>query len=140
MVASDEEKRRTEERQSYQEAVEERQARIIHEKKQKRAEQLETLRERYGTGERELEIWPKIQSALRLSMTEATYKAWLKSSQLLRLQGNKAIIGVANQAAKEWVEARLIKVVKQVMNSILDVLTIQVTIVNLEEAKNNPPP
>ena len=115
----------------------EREAEALHkQREQEKAKQLEELKREWGTTKRELELWPQAQVNLQRQMTEATYGMWLKSSQLLRLPkdtGDKAVISVDSQAAKEWCENRLYKTIQRTLSGFLDVSTIELEFIITEK-------
>jgi hypothetical protein len=74
---------------------------------EEQAQRLAQLQERYGTTQRELELWPQALRELQLQLPRATYQAWFPQTQLLSLTDGEALIAVPNGFARDWLEQRL---------------------------------
>jgi hypothetical protein len=60
-------------------------------------------------------LWETLLGELRLQVDGATFDRWLARSYGLRLAGGVLQVGVANAAAKDWLEHRLVRLVERTM-------------------------
>jgi hypothetical protein len=60
-------------------------------------------------------IWPAALGELQLQMTQATFDAWLRDSRLVRYEDGVFVVGVKNNYAKDWIENRLLHVIKRTL-------------------------
>src|SRR5690606_6210024 len=63
--------------------------------------------------------WQATLDELSLQMTRATFNAWLRDATFLRRDGDTFVIGVRNQAAKEWLENRMQGVVERTLGTVV---------------------
>lgn len=54
----------------------------------------------------ELALWQSVLGDIELTVSRASFATWFKQTELLEVQGNKAIIGVANIFAKQQLQAK----------------------------------
>ncbi len=66
------------------------------------------------------EIWQATLGELQLRMPRATYDTWLKDSTLVAYEDGVYIIGVPNAYAKDWLEQRLHRLVKGVLEGVAE--------------------
>lgn len=66
------------------------------------------------------EFWQSVLEQLKMQMSLATFDAWVRDTSLINLGHNKAIIGVANTFAKDWLEHRLAKQIQRTLSMLLD--------------------
>ena len=66
------------------------------------------------------DLWERTLSELELSMTKATYRQLLDGSQLLRFDGQTAVIGVRNEQAAIWLDNRLRDTVERTLAGMTD--------------------
>ena len=85
-----------------------------------RTRHLDQLRRKYGTSQRELDLWPEVLKEIILQTTTATFNTWFPGTSLLALEGDSAVIGVPNKQAKEWLQNRLYKIIKRSLDGFLD--------------------
>ncbi len=64
-------------------------------------------------------IWAETQSVLRRQMTQATYDAIIQRTVLVGQEGNKYVIGVYTEMAKEWLENRLYDIVQRALSNVV---------------------
>jgi chromosomal replication initiator protein len=60
-------------------------------------------------------VWEAAKGELQLQMTKATYDTWISNSFLISHEDGTFIIGVHNTYAKEWLENRLLTIVKRTL-------------------------
>ena len=61
------------------------------------------------------DIWQAALGELQLELTRATFETWLRGSRLVACEDGVFVIGVANEYARDWLEARLRPVVERVL-------------------------
>jgi len=59
------------------------------------------------------EIWQAALGELQLKMTKATFETWLKGTTFISYEDGTFVIGVPSAFAKDWLENRLMGVVKR---------------------------
>jgi chromosomal replication initiator protein len=64
------------------------------------------------------QIWQTALGELQLQLTGATYNTWLGRTQLIACEDGTFIIGVHNGYAKDWLENRLLSMVKRTLTGI----------------------
>ncbi len=64
------------------------------------------------------QIWQATLGELQLQMTGATYDTWLRRARLIAYEDGTFIIGVHNGYAKDWLENRLLSMIKRTMTNI----------------------
>ncbi len=62
-------------------------------------------------------IWTETQLILRRQMTQATYDAIIQGTILLEQHGQKYVVGVRSEMAKEWLENRLREIVQRALSA-----------------------
>jgi hypothetical protein len=60
-------------------------------------------------------LWASVLDDLLLQMDPATFNAWLRGSRVLATEGDRLTIGVRNAYAVEWLEKRLMRVIKRTL-------------------------
>jgi phage replication O-like protein O len=103
------------------------------EEERERARHLDELRQKYGTSQRELDLWPQVLGEISLQTTKATFNTWFTGTSLLALEADRAVIGVPNSQAKEWLQNRLYKIIQRSLDAFLDT-TVELDFVVLEKA------
>jgi hypothetical protein len=98
-----------------------------------RDRQLDELRRKYGTTQREVDLWPQVLREISLQTTKATFNTWFPGTSLLALETDRAVIGVPNSQAKEWLQNRLYKIIQRSLDAFLDT-TVELDFVVLEKA------
>jgi chromosomal replication initiator protein len=63
--------------------------------------------------------WKSTLGELELQMTKATFNTWLKDARLLESDGEKYVIGVRNDYAKDWLENRLLDTIVRTLAAIV---------------------
>lgn len=61
------------------------------------------------------QIWPAVLGELQLQMTQGTFDTWLRDTRLLKCEDDTYIIGVRNGYAKDWLESKLLGVIKRTL-------------------------
>lgn len=64
------------------------------------------------------QIWQTALGELQLQLTGATFDTWLAHSSLVGFEGGAFTIGVHNQYAKDWLETRLVEMIKRTLAKI----------------------
>ncbi len=64
------------------------------------------------------ELWQAALSELRLKMARGTFDTWLKGTEGVTLDGDTLMVAVANEFARDWLENRLISVIKRTIASL----------------------
>ncbi|HEV3233729.1 MAG TPA: chromosomal replication initiator protein DnaA [Candidatus Dormibacteraeota bacterium] len=64
-------------------------------------------------------IWQAAQEEWKFQIAKPSYEAWLKSANLLSLDGRKFHIGVPTKLAKDWLEDRYSAVIKETLSAIM---------------------
>jgi chromosomal replication initiator protein len=60
-------------------------------------------------------IWSAALGELQLQMTGATFDTWLRNTRLVTYEDGVFVVGVANGYAKDWLENRLLGIVKRTL-------------------------
>jgi chromosomal replication initiator protein len=60
-------------------------------------------------------IWSAALGELQLQMTQATFETWLRDSKLLRYEEGTFVVAVKSGYAKDWLENRLLTIVKRTL-------------------------
>ena len=60
-------------------------------------------------------VWEAAKGELQLQMTQATYDTWIRNTFPIAYEDGTFIIGVHNTYAKEWLENRLLSVIKRTL-------------------------
>jgi len=66
------------------------------------------------------QIWQTALGELQLQMTKPTFDTWLKNTRAISYEDGTLIIGVHNAYAKDWLENRLLSIIKRVLVGIVD--------------------
>ena len=64
------------------------------------------------------QIWQATLGELQLQLTGATYNTWLGRARLISYEDGTFIIGVHNGYAKDWLENRLLSMIKRTLTNI----------------------
>ena len=65
------------------------------------------------------EIWEIARSHLRLQLPQSTYDTWVRDTACLAHEDGAFVIGVNNAYAREWLQLRLRRLIKQTLVSIV---------------------
>ncbi len=65
------------------------------------------------------QIWQTALGELQLQLTGATYDTWLGCSNLISYEDGTFIVGVQNGYAKDWLENRLLSMIKRTLTGIV---------------------
>jgi chromosomal replication initiator protein len=60
-------------------------------------------------------MWEAAKGELQLQMTQATYDTWIRNTFAIAYEDGTFVIGVDNTYAKEWLENRLLSVIKRTL-------------------------
>jgi chromosomal replication initiator protein len=60
-------------------------------------------------------VWSAALGELQLQVTQATFDTWLRDSRLLKYEDGTFVIGVKNGYAKDWLEHRLLAIIKRTL-------------------------
>ena len=66
------------------------------------------------------QIWRTALGELQLQMTRPTFDTWLKNTRAISYEDGTLIIGTHNAYAKDWLENRLMSIIKRTLTSIVD--------------------
>jgi len=58
-------------------------------------------------------FWTQVLTQLETQMTTATFEAWVKETRLIGREGSSFTVAVANPLAKDWLEHRLMTVIRR---------------------------
>jgi len=64
-------------------------------------------------------LWKLALDILKREINRTSFETWLKPTQLLSLENNRAVIFVPNEFAKEWLEARYYNLIQSTLEKIL---------------------
>lgn len=65
-------------------------------------------------------VWQAALGELQMQMTKATFDTWVKHTKALTYEDGTFFIGVQNGYAKDWLENRLLGVIKRTLTSIVN--------------------
>lgn len=83
------------------------------------------------------EIWKAVLSEIELKISKPNFLTWLKQSDLIQKNNNKAVVSLPNNFAKEWVQGRYHKLILGSLRSLDNSIKGVEYVVN---KKKNPPP
>jgi chromosomal replication initiator protein len=66
------------------------------------------------------QIWRAALGELQLQMTRPTFDTWLKNTRAISYEDGTLIIGVHNAYAKDWLDNRLMSIIKRTLAGIVD--------------------
>lgn len=64
------------------------------------------------------EVWGSVLADLRTQMDPSTFNAWLKGTEVIRVDGSRWTIAVRNQTAADWLEHRLLPVIRRTLHRV----------------------
>ncbi|NLO89790.1 MAG: chromosomal replication initiator protein DnaA [Clostridia bacterium] len=64
-------------------------------------------------------LWKLTLDVLKREINRTSFETWLKPTQLLSIDNNRAVIFVPNEFAKEWLEARYYRLIQSTLEEIL---------------------
>ena len=65
-------------------------------------------------------LWNKALNVFREELNQTSFDTWLKSTYLMKLEKDIAVIAVPNEFAKEWLEAHYHSLIHRTLKSLLD--------------------
>jgi chromosomal replication initiator protein len=65
------------------------------------------------------QIWQAALGELQLQMTKATFDTWVKNTSLISCEDGTFVVAVQNGFAKEWLENRLLTIIKRTLTGIV---------------------
>ena len=65
------------------------------------------------------QVWQAALGELQLQMTKPTFDTWLKNTSLISYEDGTFVIGVHNAYAKDWLENRLLSIIKRTLVGIV---------------------
>jgi len=65
------------------------------------------------------QVWQAALGELQLQMTKATFDTWVKNTSVIAYEDGTFIIGVGNAYAKDWLENRLMTIIKRTVTGIV---------------------
>jgi len=65
------------------------------------------------------QAWQATLGELQLQLTQATFDTWLKNTHVVSYEDNTYVIGVRNAYAKDWLENRLLTMVKRTLAGVV---------------------
>jgi chromosomal replication initiator protein len=66
------------------------------------------------------QIWRTALGELQLQMTKPTFDTWLKNTRAISYEDGTLIVGVHSAYAKDWLENRLLSIIKRTLVGIVD--------------------
>jgi len=82
-------------------------------KAQQRQEGLEQLYARYGTTEREKDLWEQILGQLQRETMKPSFHMWFAPTRLLSIRDGVAVLGVVNKLALDWLSERAQEILRE---------------------------
>jgi hypothetical protein len=79
------------------------------------------------------QVWSNALGEMQLQLTGATYDTWLSRSRVVTCQDGTFTIGVHNEYARDWLESRLLPMVKRALCSATDLKSVDVRFVVLNQ-------
>ena len=64
------------------------------------------------------QAWQTTLGELQLQLTKATFDTWLKNTRVISSEDGTFVIGVRNGYAKDWLENRLLTLVKRTLTRV----------------------
>lgn len=87
---------------------------------EERIKRLEELHSKYGTTQKDIDLWAQVLQEIELATTSATYQAWFSQSTLLALEDGHAVIGVPNKHTQEWLTGRHTTTIQRAFEGVTD--------------------
>lgn len=66
------------------------------------------------------QAWQAALGQLQMEMPKASFDTWVRNAELIRVENNKARIGVQNAYARDWLESRLSSTFSRLLTGYLD--------------------
>ncbi|WP_448335277.1 chromosomal replication initiator protein DnaA [Bellilinea sp.] len=66
------------------------------------------------------QAWQAALGQLQMEMPKASFDTWVRNAELIRVENNKARIGVQNAYARDWLESRLAGTFSRLLTGYLD--------------------
>jgi chromosomal replication initiator protein len=85
------------------------------------------------------QIWQAALGNLQLQMTKPTFDTWLKNTRAISYEDGTLIIGVHNAYAKDWLENRLLSIIKRTLAGIVGRTVEAKFILNAKITSEGPP-
>jgi chromosomal replication initiator protein len=85
------------------------------------------------------QIWQAALGELQLQMTKPTFDTWLKNTRAISYEDGALIIGVHNAYAKDWLENRLLPIIKRTLARIVGRTVEARFVLNAELVEEEPP-
>jgi len=63
-------------------------------------------------------VWSSVLADLRTQMDPSTFNAWLKGTEVIRVDGNRWTVDVRSQTAADWLQHRLLSVIERTMHRV----------------------
>jgi chromosomal replication initiator protein len=65
------------------------------------------------------QVWQTALGELQMQVTRATFETWVKDTQVLSYEDGEFIVGVHSAFAKDWLENRLLSMIKRTLTKIM---------------------
>ncbi len=65
------------------------------------------------------QVWQTALGELQMQVTRATFETWVKDARLLSYEDGEFIIGVHSAFAKDWLENRLLSLIKRTLSRVM---------------------
>jgi chromosomal replication initiator protein len=65
------------------------------------------------------QVWQATLGELQMQITRATFETWVKDTHVLSYEDGEFIVGVHSAFAKDWLENRLLSIIKQTLAKIM---------------------
>lgn len=85
------------------------------------------------------QIWQAALGELQLQMTKPTFDTWLKNTRAISYEDGTLIVGVHNAYAKDWLENRLLSIIKRTLARIVE-RTVEIKFALNTDPLNEEPP
>ncbi|ADL11553.1 chromosomal replication initiator protein DnaA [Acetohalobium arabaticum] len=82
------------------------------------------------------EIWQEALEIFKSELSKPSFKTWLKSTKLISVENDHAVIEVPNEFSKDWLETRYSNLIKETISQLIDrKINIKFTIPTNKEEK-----
>lgn len=66
------------------------------------------------------EIWQEALEIFKSELSKPSFKTWLKSTKLISIENDYAVVEVPNEFSKDWLETRYSNLIKETISQLID--------------------
>ncbi|MBL8160183.1 chromosomal replication initiator protein DnaA [Candidatus Saccharibacteria bacterium] len=88
----------------------------------------------------EASVWQSVLGEIELSVTRASYITWFKNSELIEINGDKAVVGVSNIFAREQMQAKFNRQILDILQKVRPEVTGIEYVISSAVPKRQPQP